>query len=152
MAPFSKCHYIQCLRGRKNFSAPSVPKNTLYTLYVAFYCIFRPLFSKNRENFLKMAPQAHFFQNFTQIYHVWRLKGFKISLKQDKNFKIPLYLVLSGFKTQLYLVLSGSQNLLIMANKNTGPDSCQSLCEYLAEGHSKRRFESEGMVAGEYSY
>ena len=79
-----------------------------------------------------MAPQAKFFQKFTQKCHIWCVKSFKISLKQGKNVKIPLYLVLSGFKTQLYLVLSGSQNLLIIAKKYTG---CHLILKIVGFGH-----------------
>ena len=58
-----------------------------------------------------MAPQAKIFENFTQKYHIWCLKGLKIRQNKKKDFKIQLYLVLRGFKTALYLLLSGPQNI-----------------------------------------
>ena len=70
------------LKGSKNFSgAFRVGEHLIYPIFCVFMAILGHLFSKNRENFLKMAPQAKLSQNFTQKCHTWCVKGFKISLK-----------------------------------------------------------------------
>ena len=101
--------YLVLKGSKKNFGAFGAEKHPLYPIFCVFIVFLGHFFSKNRQNFLKMAPQAKIFKNFTQTGHIWCLKRLQNVVKIGKNFKIPLYLVLRCFKTPLYLVLSGSQ-------------------------------------------
>ena len=73
--------YLVLKGSKKIFGAFGAEKHPIYPIFCVFIAFLGHFFSKNHENFLKMAPQANFFQNFTQKYHIWCLKGFKISLK-----------------------------------------------------------------------
>ena len=94
--------YLVLKGSKKIFGAFGDEKHPIYPIFCVFIAFLGHFFSKNREKFLKMAPQAKFFQNFTQKGHIWCLKRLQNFVKIGKNVKIPLYLVLSGFKTPLY--------------------------------------------------
>ena len=92
------------LRGRKKFSEP---KSNLYTLYFAFYFIFRPLFSKKAIFWLK----TRIFQNFGAFgAEIW---FFCLSWKISGNF-LPLfpYFLLLWSKIPETTINCASENIL----------------------------------------
>ena len=64
MAQIFKMPLYLVLKGSKKiFGAFGAEKHPIYPIFCVFIAFLGHFFSKNHENFLKMAPQANFFQN-----------------------------------------------------------------------------------------
>ena len=73
--------YLVLKGSKKIFDAFSAEKHPLYPIFCIFIAFLGHFCQKNRQNFLKMAPQAKFFEIFTQKCHIWCSKRPKNSSK-----------------------------------------------------------------------